>query len=90
MPTLLPEGLGPEPHLAVALKLVHPMARPVALPWTLHHALEVQLTLKQRLPVWRTQMLVLVKELAGALLLENAFLLFLVHPWILPMLSTNN
>ena len=90
MPTLLPEGLGPESHLAVALKLVHPMARPVALPWTLHHALSVQKRLKQKLPVWRQQMLSLVKELARVLVVENAFLLSLVHPWILPMLASKD
>ena len=32
MPTLLPEGLGPEVHLELALQLVHPFELPVPLP----------------------------------------------------------
>ena len=42
LPTLLPEGLGPQEHLKVALGLQHPVARPLKLKSHLHHAVENQ------------------------------------------------
>ena len=43
LPSLLPEGLGPDKHLQEALKLMHPFARPPSLPLPVSYALQHQL-----------------------------------------------
>ena len=51
LPALMPEGMGPETHLQVAPKLVHPMARPVIVPLQCKIALANQ---QQAGETWRS------------------------------------
>ena len=63
VPTLLPEGLGPEDHLCLALQLCHPFDMPVPLPDHCDYACKKRLALGNRLASFREQVIGLVEAL---------------------------
>ena len=79
MPTILPEGLGPDEHLKVALGLQHPVARRVVLKPHIHHALDNQHTDPSHLNSFRHMVLDLVLVLAGLLKHATEWMLTFVH-----------
>ena len=79
MPTILPEGLGPDEHLKVALGLQHPVARRVVLKPHIHHALDNQHTDPSHLNCVRHMVLGLVLALAGVLKHATELMLTFVH-----------
>ena len=87
MPTLLPEGLGPEDHLFLALKLVHPFQLPVSLPEHCEYAMQQRVALGPNLDFTRESSINLVEALGHALQLENwplQFCHWLVRPVVCP------
>ena len=65
MPTILPEGLGPDEHLRVALGVQHPVARRAVLKPHIHHALDNQHSDPSHLESFRYMIMDLVLVLAG-------------------------
>ena len=57
MPQLLPDGLGPQDHLKVALVTVHPLARPAAVPEWRAKAIAAQEDLRGSLKTRRQMLL---------------------------------
>ena len=90
LPTLLPEGLGPEEHLKVALGLVHPVARPIRLKQHLHHAIENQHTDPAHLINFRAVNVDLFLNLSAILLDDNEKILKFVHRDLLGVLRSKN
>ena len=82
LPALMPEGMGPETHLQVALKLIHPMARPVVVPLQCKIALAYQQRAGDKLEKQRFQVLALVEKLAAVLAPDSERISAFVHPWI--------
>ena len=76
----MPEGIGPEAHLAVALRTTHPMARPVVLPERCSRALESQADDPEEVIARRSAVLKHLYELAEATGPENRRLMEVVHP----------
>ena len=90
MPTLLPEGIGPESHLAIALRATHPMARPVVLPRRCQLAIESQPDDPTILVTRRSVVVKFFLELADLCLDENNLLLGYVHPNVLHAAKSRN
>ena len=82
VPCLMPEGMGPESHLAIALQLVHPMARPISIPYQCRVAMAVQDREGENLERYRFQALEMLEALAEALWPESEAMATLIHPWI--------
>ena len=83
MPTILPEGLGPDEHLRVALGVQHPVARRVVLKPHIHHALDNQHSDPNHLISFRYRLMELVLALATALRSATQRILKFVHRLIL-------
>ena len=90
VPQIIPDGLGPDDHLLVARKLVHPMARPPTVPGYVRSAVEAQNSLKSDLTGARSRMLSEVQRLAVACEPENQQILQCVHPYIRPVVAKRN
>ena len=87
MPTLLPEGLGPQEHLRVALGLQRPVARPVVLKPHIHHALDNQHTGPSQLNSLRYIINCIVLQLGELLKGATQRILSLVYRDLLPLFS---
>ena len=90
LPTLLPEGLGPDEHLRVALGVQHPVARPVVLKAHIHHALDNQHSDPSHLNSFRKMIGDLVLSLGTLLCNENKRILDCVHRDVLQVLAMKN
>ena len=90
MPTLLPEGLGPDGHLKVALNVQHPVARPVRLKEHIHHALDNQHVDPSHLNAFRSMVMDLVLALGSLLQTANDLILSCVHVDLYRVLSRKN
>ena len=85
VPTLLPEGLGPENHLSLSLKLVHPFALPVPLPEHCRYACAKRIELGDRLAFTREGSVNLVEALGRACSSTNALAFRACHWMLLPV-----
>ena len=90
VPMLLPEGLGPENHLSLALKLVHPFELPVSLPEHCKYACEKRVEVGEKLEELRTGAINLVEALARACLPTNACVMKFSHELLKPVLKNRN
>ena len=90
MPTILPEGLGPDEHLRVALGVQHPVARRVLLKPHIHHALDNQHSDPNHLISFRYRLMELVLALANALRSAAQRILGFVHRDLWGVLSKKN
>ena len=92
MPTLLPEGLGPEVHLELALQLVHPFELPVPLPEQCAYAFKMQEKYATQLNATRLSVLQVVDNLAVACAKCPIFAVAKEHyHWLLkPILKPRN
>ena len=90
MPNLLPDGLGPQEHLRVALGLQHPVARPVVLKPHIHHALDNQHTDPSHLNSFRYMINCLVLKLGELVKGATQRILRFVHRDLLQVLSKKN
>ena len=90
MPTLMPEGLGADEHLRVALNLQHPVARNVVLKPHIHHALDNQHSNPDDLVSYRRMVLDIVMRLAQLLVVANNCILSCVHCSLRPVLAQKN
>ena len=90
MPTLMPEGLGADEHLRVALNLQHPVARNVVLKPHIHHALDNQHSNPDDLVSYRRMVLDIVMRLAQLLVVANNWILSCVRCSLRPVLAQKN
>ena len=90
MPTILPEGLGPDEHLRVAMGVQHPVAQRVRLKPHLQHAVDNQHTNPDDLNSFRRMVVDLVLALAGILRSANEWILGCVHRDLWYVLSRKN
>ena len=90
LPALIPEGLGPETHLQVALATKHPMARPLSLPWQCEFARKRMAEIDLDMNKFRYQMLSAFESLAALLADDSALLQSLVHPLLHKVVAKRN
>ena len=90
LPTILPEFLGPEAHLACARKLQHPFARPPPISPQIARALDLHRRHGDRIPEYRSQLSALFRRLAVVVFSANSFLVDRVHRWLMPILRKRN
>ena len=90
MPQLLPDGLGPDNHLIVALATPHPFSRPPHVPSYIDKAIAAQDLCSEDVNVRREHILGVVKKLSELAWAESALLLPLVHKWIRPVVARRN
>ena len=90
LPTLLPEGLGPDEHLRVGLGVQHPFARRVRLKQHIHHALGNQHKDPCHLNSFRNMVVSLVVALSSLLLQANQLILECVDKVLLQVLGKKN
>ena len=74
LPNLVPEGLGPSEHLAVGLRVCHPMARPPVIPDFCARAIAAQPTDVNMLIERRLHVDSLLSRLASAVQSDNALI----------------
>ena len=89
LPSVLPEGLGPECHLELALRLVHPFQLAVPLPDYCKYAIK-SLQAHPDIETFRAVSASLVEALSRACEPTNAFLLEQVDKLLLPILQRRN
>ena len=90
LPTLLPEGLGPDEHLKVGLGVQHPFARRVRLKQHIHHALNNQHKDPGHLNGFRRMVVDIVCTLSSLLLEANKLTLACVDNVLLRVLEKKN
>ena len=90
VPTILPEFLGPENHLACAKLLQHPFARAPPLSSNISRALELHRIHGDSIASYREQLSELCKLLLDATCAENERLVKSAHPWLKPVLGKRN
>ena len=90
VPTILPEFLGPEAHLACALQLQHPFARPPPISPQIGRALDLHKKHGDHIITYRSQLSDLLRRLAIAVYPANNFLVSKVHRWLQPSLLKRN
>ena len=90
LPTLLPEGLGPESHLAVARAATHPVALPFQPAAHLALALSIQQVMGESLLSHRSSVLGVLSELALATAGDNDAIIGLCHKWVKPIIAPKN
>ena len=90
VPTLLPEGLGPDNHLHLALKLTHPFELPVCLPEHCMYACERRMELGKELDGVRTHSIALVEAMGKVCAPQNKVMLRYCHWLLKPVLDGKN
>ena len=90
VPTLLPEGLGPDNHLTLALKLTHPFELPVVLPEHCMYACQKRVDLGSDLQGARLRSIELVEALGAACAPSNEVMLKHCHWLLRPVLKPRN
>ena len=90
LPTLVPEGLGPEEHLRVALQTAHPFTRPSVLPWPCQHAIANQPRCANECNGHRQLMREAIQHLSRIVACEMEILLCHCHPWLQQCISKRN
>ena len=90
LPTLLPEGLGKEVHLQLALQMKHPFTLQPPLSEHCEYAVKGQYHLGQRLGVTRHKVCALTLELKELLKEDTLRVKDLCHPWLVSVLQSRN
>ena len=90
LPNLVPEGLGPASHLAVAQRTLHPMARQITAPLGCSMALESQPSCPDALNSRRIEVSSLLAELADVCLPQNALIIAHVDSHVRPCVRLRN
>lgn len=90
MPQLLPDGLGPDDHVKVALATVHPLARPPTVPGYCQVALNAQRMGIRAINKLRSIIMVLLCRLAAICMEQNLRIASLRHAWIRPTVEQRN
>ena len=90
LPQLLPDGLGPDDNLKVAMATIHPMARPRSLPKWVADSLSLQDIDPEDLLVRREQILSELRSLAEACRFDILRIVSAVHLYIREVVAMRN
>ena len=90
LPTLLPEGLGKDVHLKLALSMQHPFTLRVPLPQHCEDAVREQLRVGNRLRTERHLVVGFVLELQSLLMPDAVRVVVLCHPDLVAVLEPRN
>ena len=87
LPTILPEFLGPEAHLACAMQLQHPFARVPPLQPHLAHAIRLHSMHGPAIVQYLEKVCAICEKLAIVLEERNAVIVSKSHEWLRPILA---
>ena len=90
LPTLLPEGLGPEAHLQLSQSIIHPFVLPPTLPEHCEYAVKKQEEVTCSVTQNREEVGELLKELAVLCKDDSVEILGWVHPLLQPVVAPRN
>lgn len=87
LPTILPEFLGPDAHLACAKQIQHPSARVFLLQPDIAHALQLHRIHGSDFVQYSERVCALYEKLASVLEARNLMLVSKAHEWLRPILA---
>ena len=90
LPTLLPEGLGKEVHLRLALQTQHPFTLRNPLSEYCEFAVNGQQGLSEPLGALRHRVTGLILDFSAALKFEAESIVSRCHPWLISVLGPRN
>ena len=90
LPQLIPDGLDPDTHVAVARNLVHPVCRPPPLSKPCAYALQFQIVNSDILNERRSEVCEALKDLDALTQPTCLEALMFIHSWLQPSVSRRN